>query len=108
MEPLRLRVMRLILQYYFWWRDDCFGLLIHHNAPFNLMVSISDECKYKRLVKTTFKLCGKPIFLEITYTQHKCPVYYSLKMPIFSPVQSMLAASINRKRYYLGSVMKIL
>ena len=38
-----------------------FGLLFHNNASFHLMVSISDECKYKRLVvKTTFKWCGKP------------------------------------------------
>ena len=29
----------------------CFGLLIHHDSPFHFMVSISDEYKYKRLVK---------------------------------------------------------
>ena len=40
----------LNIEYYFWWRDDCFGLLIHHDAPFHFMVSISDEYKYKRLV----------------------------------------------------------
>ena len=45
----------LNIEYYFWWRDDYFGLFIHHNAPFHFMVSISDEYKYKRLVKTTFK-----------------------------------------------------
>ena len=37
----------LNIEYYFWWRDYCFGLLIHHDAPFHFMVSISDECKYK-------------------------------------------------------------
>ena len=37
----------LNIEYYFWWRDDCFGLLIHHDAPFHFMVSISDEYKYK-------------------------------------------------------------
>ena len=40
----------LNIEYYFWWRDYCFGLLIHHGAPFHFMVSISDEYKYKRLV----------------------------------------------------------
>ena len=39
----------LNIEYYFWWRDDCFGLLIHHDALFHFMVSISDEYKYKRL-----------------------------------------------------------
>ena len=58
----------LNIEYYFWWCDDFFGLLIHHDAPFHFMVSISDEYKYKRLVKTTFKSCGKPIFLEIYHT----------------------------------------
>ena len=38
----------LNIEYYFWWRDYCFGLLIHHDAPFHFMVSISDEYKYKR------------------------------------------------------------
>ena len=33
----------LNIEYYFWWRDDCFGLLIHHNTQFHFMVSISDE-----------------------------------------------------------------
>ena len=33
----------LNIEYYFWWRDDCFGLLIHHDAPFHFMVSISEE-----------------------------------------------------------------
>ena len=60
----------LNIEYYFWWRDDCFGLLIHHDAPFHFMVSISDEYKYKRLVKTTFKSCGKPILLEVYHTHN--------------------------------------
>ena len=60
----------LNIEYYFWWRDYCFGLLIHQDTPFHFMVSISDEYKYKRLVKTTFKLCGKPIFLEIYHTRN--------------------------------------
>ena len=38
----------LNIEYYFWLRDYCFGLLIHHDAPFHFMVSISDEYKYKR------------------------------------------------------------
>ena len=45
-------------------------LLIHHDAPFHFMVSISGEYKYKRLVKTTCKSCGKPIFLEIYHTHN--------------------------------------
>ena len=57
----------LNIEYYFWWCDYCFGLLIHHDAPFHFMVSISDEYK---LVKTTFKSCGKPIFLEIYHTRN--------------------------------------
>ena len=60
----------LNIQYYFWWRNYCFGLIIHHNASFYLMVSISDEYKYKRLLKTTFKSCGKPFFLEIYHTRN--------------------------------------
>ena len=60
----------LNIEYYFWWRDDCFGLLIHHDVPFHFMVSISDEYKYKRLVKITFKSCGKPILLEIYHTRN--------------------------------------
>ena len=35
------------IEYYFWWRDYCFGLLIHDDALFHFMVSISDEYKYK-------------------------------------------------------------
>ena len=31
--------------------DDCFGLLIHHDAPFHFMVSVSDEYNwYKSLL----------------------------------------------------------
>ena len=60
----------LNIEYYFWWRDYCFGLLIHDYAPFYFVVSISDEYKYKRLVKTTFKLCGKLIFLELYHTRN--------------------------------------
>ena len=44
----------LNIEYYFWWCDDYFGLLIHDDAMFHFMVSISDEYKYKRLVKTAF------------------------------------------------------
>ena len=60
----------LNIEYYFWWRDDCFVLLIHHDAQFHFMVSISDEYKYKRLVKTTFKSCGKLTFLEFYHTRN--------------------------------------
>ena len=70
-NTLSLRVMRLILNIIiFWWRDDCFGLLIQHGAPFHLKVSISDEYKYKRLVKTIFKSCRKPILLEIYHMRN--------------------------------------
>ena len=58
-----------VLQY-FWWRNYCFGLLIHNSTLFHLMVSINDECKYKWLVKTIFKLCGKPMFLTIYHTHN--------------------------------------
>ena len=37
----------LNIEYYFWWRDCCFGLLIHDDAVFHFMISISDEYKYK-------------------------------------------------------------
>ena len=60
----------LNIEYYFWWRDYCFGLLIHDDDPFHFMVSISDEYKYEQLVKTPFKSCGKPIFLEIYHTRN--------------------------------------
>ena len=69
-SSLRLRVMRLILNIIFSGAIIVFGLLIHNNASFHLMVSISDEYKYKRLVKTTFKSCGKPMFFEIYYTRN--------------------------------------
>ena len=42
----------------------------YHEAQFHFMVSISDEYKYKRLVKTTFKSCGKVIFLELYHTRN--------------------------------------
>ena len=42
----------------------------HDYALFYFMVSISDEYKFKRLVKTAFKSCGKPIFLEIYHTRN--------------------------------------
>ena len=61
--------MRLILNIIFSGAIIVFGLLIHNNASFHFMVSISDECKYKRLVKTTFKSCGKPMFFEIYHTR---------------------------------------
>ena len=60
----------LNIEYYFWWRDYCFGLLIHDDAPFHYMISISDEYKYKQLVKAAFKLCRKPIFLEIYHMRN--------------------------------------
>ena len=37
---------------------------------FHFMVIISDEYKYKGLVKTTFKSCGKPLFFEIYHTRN--------------------------------------
>ena len=33
----------LNIEYYFWWRDDCFGLLIYHDVPFDFMVSFTDS-----------------------------------------------------------------
>ena len=62
--------MCLILNIIFSGAIIVFGLLMHNNTSFHLMVSISDECKYKRLVKTTFKLCGKPKFFEIYHTRN--------------------------------------
>ena len=47
-QALKVTGNALNIEYYFWWRDYCFGLLIHHDAPFHFMVSISDEYKYKR------------------------------------------------------------
>lgn len=47
-----------------------FGLLFHNVTPLHYTTSIS-EYKYKWLVKTTFKLCGKPIFLKIYHVQLK-------------------------------------
>ena len=69
-ELLKVTGNALNIEYYFWWRDYCFGLLIHHDAPFHFTVSISDEYKYKRLVKTTFKSCGKLTFLELYHTRN--------------------------------------
>ena len=69
-KTLKVMGNALNIENYFWWRDDCFGLLIHQDALFHFMVSISDEYKYKRLVKTTFKSCGKLIFLELYHTRN--------------------------------------
>ena len=72
------------------------------------MVSISDEYKYKRLVKNTLKSCGKPIFLEIYHTRNlQCRLHNTPKMPIFSPVQPVLPTSVDRMGYYLGPVVEI-
>ena len=75
----------LNIEYYFWWCDDCFGLLIHHDAPFHSMVSISDEYKYKRLVKTSFKSCGKPICSKFTTRAIKIPASLLIKKANFQP-----------------------
>ena len=69
-SALKVTSNALNIEYYFWWRDYCFGLLIHQDALFHFMVSISDEYKYKRLVKTTLKSCGKLIFLELYHTRN--------------------------------------
>ena len=68
--PVKVTGNALNIEYYFWWCDDCFGLLIHHDPQFHFMVSTSDEYKYKRLVKTTFKSCGKLIFLRLYHTRN--------------------------------------
>ena len=62
--------MRLILNIIFGGVMTVLSLLIHHDAQFHFMVSISDEYKYKRLVKTTFKSCGKLTFLELYHTRN--------------------------------------
>ena len=62
------------------------------------MVSMGDEYKYKQLVKTTFKSCGKPMFLEI----------YSSKMPISSQIQPVSPTNIDRMGYYLGPIVEFL
>ena len=72
------------------------------------MVSMGDEYKYKRLVKTTFKSCGKPMFLEIYDTQLKCQLHYSSKMLISSQIQRVLPPSIDRMGYYLGPIVEFL
>ena len=63
--------MHLILNIIFSGIITGFGLLFHNNASFHLMVSISNEYKQKRLVKTTFKSCGKPIFFEIYHRRNR-------------------------------------
>ena len=100
----------LNIEYYFWWHDYCFGLLIHDDAPFHFMVSIS-EYTYKQLVKTTFKSCGKPIFLEIYHTRNlniRFPswLHYSSKMQIFSRVQPASPTSNDKMGYYLGPIVE--
>ena len=79
---LRLWVMLLISDYYFWWRDYSFSLLIHYDALFHFMVSICADYKYKRLVKATFKY-------SILFTIHHL-------LPIFSRVQPASPTSIDR------------
>ena len=42
--------MHLISDYYFWWRDYSFGLLIHHyDTLFHFMVIMSADYKYKQV-----------------------------------------------------------
>ena len=105
--------MRLILNIIFSGAIIVFGLLIHNNASFHLMVSISDEYKYKRLVKTTFKSCGKPMFFEIYHSAIALSglptcLHYSSKIPICSGVQPVLPTSIDRMGYYLGPIVEFL
>ena len=73
------------------------------------MASISNDFKYNGLLKTTFKLCGKPISLEV---YHMCNgndwLHYSSKMAILSPVQPILVTVIKRNKYYLGPVIEVL
>ena len=91
-------------EYYFWWCDYCFGLLIHDDPPFHFMVSISDEYKYKRLVKIALKLCGKPIFLKIYQLKYPASELASLfiKNANFQPSST----SIDRMGYYLGPIVE--
>ena len=43
MSALSLKVTgnALNIEYYFWWRDDCFGLLIHHDRGVRNVAVIS-------------------------------------------------------------------
>ena len=102
-----LKVMgnALNIKYYFWWRDDCFGLLIHHDAQFHFVVSISDEYKYKRLVKTTLNHVGSLSSSNFTTRAIKIPASLFTKNTNF---QLSLATGIDRMGYYLGPVMEIL
>ena len=47
-RPCMIKVTGNVLniEYYFWWHDYCFGLLIHDDPLFHFMVSISDEYKF--------------------------------------------------------------
>ena len=73
------------------------------------MVSISDEYKYKRLVKTTFKFVWEAYLARnLPHAQLKCRLHYSSKKPIFSPVQPVSPTSIDRMGYYLGPLVEIL
>ena len=94
--------MRLILNIIFGGVMTVLALLIHHDVLFHFSV-VSDEYKYKGLVKTTFKFCGKPIFLEI---YHTCNI--SARLHYFSKMRQVQSASIDRRRYYLGPVVEIL
>ena len=35
-----MQLIAVNIKYYFWWRDDCFGLLIHHDAPFHFTLRL--------------------------------------------------------------------
>ena len=47
-RSLKVTGNALNIEYYFWWCDYCFGLLIHHDAPFHFVVSISDEYRIQQ------------------------------------------------------------
>ena len=80
----------LNIEYYFWWCDDCFGLLIHHDALFHFMVSISDEYKYKRLVKTTLNRVGSLSCSKFTTRAIKMPTTLLIKNANFQPSSASL------------------
>ena len=54
----------------------------------------------------TFKLCGTHIFLKIyhVHAQLKCPASLFIKIPIYGWCRPIISPSINRNKYYLGSV----
>ena len=95
----------LNIEYYFWWCDYSFGLLIH-DALFHFMVSINDDYKYKQSLLNCVGSLSSSKFTTGAIAKPKLPrwLHYSSKMPILSWVQPASTTSINWMKINIWSI----